>query len=244
MAQSGELMSTLAEIKSYLPWVSFVAGLGGSLHCVGMCGGLVTATCEKSNDVIRYQAGRLLGYLILGAVAGWLGTLLEVRRVHPVLSLLPALSLGVLFIFWGLQNFKGKRAELPVPRLLSALYKGLWNKLVKQNRGLSKAFFTGAISIFLPCGLLYGVVLGTVALQHRHEALFSMFFFWLGTLPSMVIAPKLIQRLIRPLKSRLPKAYALSLMMIGVLTIGMRMVNVHQAESVDLKDPAQKMSCH
>lgn len=240
-----QLISFLSEAKSFFPWVSFVAGLGGSLHCVGMCGGLVTATCEKSHDVFRYQIGRLLGYLTLGALAGVVGSFLNFKNVHPLVSLIPAMFIGLLFIFWGVQSYRGKKAELPAPKFLSRLYTQLWTKLVQKNQNFTKAFFTGLISIFLPCGLLYGVVLGTLALQHTHEALFSMFFFWLGTVPSMVVAPGIIQRLIRPFKARLPKTYAVSLMLIGVMTISMRMVKLHAGhKDAPVQQTEHKMSCH
>ena len=139
---------------SYLPWVSFLAGLGGSLHCVGMCGGLVTATCQKSHDIARYQVGRLMGYLILGFFAGILGNIFTIQEANPKLTLIPGLFLGALFLFWGIQNYRGKKAELPMPKFLSRLYTSLWLRLIQKNQNASKAFFTGLISLFLPCGLL------------------------------------------------------------------------------------------
>ena len=220
-----------------------MAGIGGSLHCVGMCGGLVTASCDKSGDVFRYQIGRLIGYLTLGALAGFLGGYLDFKNIHPALPLIPAFSIGGLLIYWGIQNYRGKRAELPTPKIMGKLYTKLWENLVRKNKNFTKAFFTGLISIFLPCGLLYGVVLSTIALQHSYEALNSMFFFWLGTVPSMVLAPKLIQQIIKPLKSKLPKTYAISLMLIGVLTIGFRISDVYQARQSD-QNHESKMSCH
>jgi sulfite exporter TauE/SafE len=245
LSLSGQVINWLGEVSTYFPWVSFVAGLGGSLHCVGMCGGLVTATCEKSNDVFRYQVGRLLGYLALGAFAGLLANFLDFKSVHPLVSIIPALFIGLLFIFWGFQNYRGKKAELPAPKVFSRIYTKLWLKLVQKNKNFTKAFFTGLISIFLPCGLLYGVVLGTVALQHTHEALFSMFFFWLGTVPSMVVAPGIIQKVIRPFKSKLPKTFALSLMAIGVMTITLRMVKFRELSiKAKLDQTQQEMSCH
>jgi sulfite exporter TauE/SafE len=242
---SAQFINWFGEIRSYLPWISFMAGLGGSLHCVGMCGGLVTASCSGSRDIIRYQTGRLLGYLGLGLLAGFTGGLLDFKRTPSSIQLIPAFFIGALFIFWGYQNYRGKRAELPTPKFMGRFYTQLWTKLVKNNSGLSKSFCTGLISIFLPCGLLYGVVLGAAALQHSHEAFFSMFFFWLGTVPSMVIAPKLIQSLVRPFKARLPKTHAISLILIGLLTIGFRAGKVYQAHA-DSKalQPQHKMSCH
>ena len=234
---SDQLIDGLASFRTYLPWVSFVAGLGGSLHCVGMCGGLVTASCGKSTDIIRYQFGRLLGYLFLGGIAGFFGEFISFKDSSTYYSLLPAIFIGVLFIYWGFKNYQGKKAELPVPRFMGASYQFLWKKLVKSNLSITRAFFTGLISILLPCGLLYGVVLSTVSLEHSYEALFSMFFFWLGTVPSMVVAPSVIQRLIRPLKSKLPRTFALSLMLIGVVTITLRVSkhyeSLHSTQPID-----------
>ena len=241
---SDQLISWLSEAKHFLPWVSFIAGLGGSLHCVGMCGGLVTATCERSHDVFRYQIGRLFGYLLLGGLAGVIGNFLNFKNVHPLVSLVPAFFIGLLFIYWGFQNYQGKNAEMPAPKFLRKLYTNLWHKLVQKNKNFSKAFFTGLISIFLPCGLLYGVVLGTLAFQHVHQTMFSMFFFWLGTVPSMVVAPGLVQHLIRPLKSKLPKTFAISLMLLGVMTITFRMVKRYDFKDTSHSTLDKTHSCH
>jgi uncharacterized protein len=235
----------LYEFKTYLPWVSFIAGVGGSLHCVGMCGGLTTASCEKSSDVFRYQLGRLVGYLMLGTLAGWLGSFLDFRSFPFYFSLVPAFLIGFLFIYWGIQNYHGKKAELPAPRFLRTIYTHLWFKLVHKNQTFSRSFIVGFISILLPCGLLYGVVLGTVALENISMALVSMFFFWLGTVPSMIAAPGIIQKVLRPLKSKLPKTYALTLILIGVMTISSRIIKLHSHQTIaDDQVTKEKNHCH
>lgn len=225
--------------------ISIVAGFGGSLHCVGMCGGLVTASCEKSNEVLKYQIGRLLGYLTLGFFAGILGGFLSLKNLPPFYSVIPALMIGSVFIFMGIKNFRNQKADFPAPKFLKNMYLKLWEKLVKNNRGFSKAFFVGAISILLPCGLLYGVVLGTLALQSSTLGMISMFFFWLGTLPSMLLAPGIVQKILKPLKLRLPKTYAISLVTIGLMTITFRLANFH-SKSVNEASPgnAKIHKCH
>jgi uncharacterized protein len=215
---------------NFLPWVSFVAGIGGSLHCVGMCGGLVTASCDKKTEVFRYQVGRLIGYLILGLFAGFLGSLIKFESASPLVTLIPGIFIGILFLFWGIQNFRGKRAEIPMPAFLGKFYGLLWRKLVYKNFHFTKAFFTGLISIFLPCGLLYGIILGTIALQNPFIAASSMFSFWLGTLPSMIIAPSVIQKILNPIKNQLPKTYAMSLIVIGLMTVSFRVVKYNEAQ--------------
>jgi uncharacterized protein len=240
-----QLINLFSEIKTFLPWVSFIAGLGGSLHCVGMCGGLVTASCERGHDIVRYQLGRLGGYLILGLLAGVVGSLLQFKNTPLYFTLLPALFIGGLFIFWGIQSIQGKRGEIPLPKFYHKLYAKLWGKVSRNSSSSMRSGFTGFISIFLPCGLLYGVALGTVALQNTTDALFSMFFFWLGTTPSMVIAPGIFQRILRPLRSYLPRTYGVSLILIGIITISFRVVKIsHAQQNVESHKDAQKMSCH
>lgn len=210
-----------------------------------MCGGLVTATCEKGQDIFRYQIGRLIGYMGLGLFAGFLGSLLNFENSSPLVSVIPGIVIGFLFLFWGIQSFRGKKAELPMPKFMSKFYTFLWQKLVYKNIGFSKSFFTGLISIFLPCGLLYGVVLGTMALQHPLVALTSMFFFWLGTVPSMVVAPHIFQKVLRPFKNKLPKTYAVSLILIGVMTVSFRVVKFNELKkATSHHGPAREMTCH
>ncbi|MDO9181106.1 MAG: sulfite exporter TauE/SafE family protein [Bacteriovorax sp.] len=233
------LSQNFENLKTVLPWVSFIAGIGGSLHCVGMCGGLVTATCQKNTDIARYQIGRLIGYLVLGFFAGMLGKIFTLQVASPKMTLIPGLILGLLFLFWGIQNYRGKKAELPLPKFLSRVYTIMWMKFVQTNNNFSKAFFTGLLSIFLPCGLLYGIVLGIAAFEHSFHALFAMFFFWLGTLPSMILAPSIIQNFLRPMKSKLPRTYALSLIFIGLATITFRVVRFQEVNAAGINNSSQ-----
>ena len=53
-----------------------VAGASSVPHCVGMCGPLAAAACPKGAGAaapLRYQAGRVVSYAALGAIAGALG---------------------------------------------------------------------------------------------------------------------------------------------------------------------------
>ncbi|MFX0591063.1 sulfite exporter TauE/SafE family protein, partial [Glaesserella parasuis] len=60
----------------------FALGLAGSLHCVQMCGPLVLSLDLQGHPSfvghVRYHAGRVITYTILGALAGWLGTGVQV----------------------------------------------------------------------------------------------------------------------------------------------------------------------
>lgn len=221
---------------------SLTAGLAGSLHCVGMCGGLVTATTKSTTDVVIYQLGRLLGYLILGLMMGGIGSLFKLNTIHPALNYLPSLLIGGLFIVWGLQAFLGKKFHLPLPNFLQKIYQRTWLKIINFESGMFKSFLTGFITLFLPCGLLYGVILTSIALQSPLLSMLSMFFFWIGTLPSMMLAPKIVQNLLAPLRTHKPKVYALSLMLIGLLTIGWRSTKIEKF--IEVKAVEDKPACH
>jgi uncharacterized protein len=67
---------------------AFVVGLLGGVHCVGMCGGIVSLlslgmAAERRASLaaalplqLGYNLGRILGYGVAGALAGGLGALL------------------------------------------------------------------------------------------------------------------------------------------------------------------------
>ena len=249
-------------MSTFVPWISFLAGLGGSLHCIGMCGGLVSASCSQSSDIIRYQFGRLLGYLLLGLLGALIGGLISGINI-PLLSVISSVLIGSMFVLWGLEGLIGQSDKLAFMHRFSSkigavsgkLYGYLWKRLVFKNQNFSKAFFTGAVSIFLPCGLLYGIVLSQAAMVqasgHYYMIVVAMFFFWLGTLPSMVLAPNIFQKIMAPLRSKMPKVFAISLMLIGVSTISWRMLKLndpvaHAGHQKPLPAPAagEKLKCH
>jgi sulfite exporter TauE/SafE len=66
-----------------------------------MCGGLVTACTNNKKGVVLYQLGRLFGYSLLGLFAGTIGNILAVQKGSAILTLLPAITLGMMFILWG-----------------------------------------------------------------------------------------------------------------------------------------------
>lgn len=232
-------------ILSYLPWVSFIAGLTGSLHCIGMCGGLVTYSSDSNKDIWKYQFGRLFAYLLLGLLAGLFGTLVHLEKNNPKLTLIPGLILGILFLYWGIETLIGRKAEIPMPKFLTNVYSKAFSRFVVHNNSQLKSFFTGLLSIFLPCGILYSVVLTVASFETKWWALLSMFFFWLGTLPSMVLAPNVIRNILNPMKSKVPKIYATILIVIGISTIGYRVTKFNELnDPTKVVRPNDQLNCH
>lgn len=78
---SGFDMSSKLNGATY--FVLFVVGLLTSLHCVGMCGGIMlsqsiskenTSKLAAMKPAILYNAGRVVSYTILGGIVGALGS--------------------------------------------------------------------------------------------------------------------------------------------------------------------------
>lgn len=229
-------------IEHVYPLAALIAGLSGSIHCAGMCGGLVTATCQSKGDIFKYQIGRLIGYSLLGLIGGALGFVFNLKSISPYFTLFTGLFLGLMFIFWGLKSFSGKNVEVPLPRFFGKLYSKSYQSLVKKNQhALSKSFFTGLISILLPCGLLYGVIIGAIATQSFYTGAIAMFFFWLGTLPTMVLLPKVFHNIFNPFKNKHPRSYALILIFIGLLTVSSK---VHSHYKMYNSASTQEVMCH
>ena len=66
-----------------LIYMAFVTGLLGTGHCIGMCGGLVSALSLSEAGRqggwffhLLYNLGRISTYTFIGAVVGWLGSAL------------------------------------------------------------------------------------------------------------------------------------------------------------------------
>lgn len=234
-----------AQVINYLPWISFLAGLTGSAHCVSMCGGLVAFSTKTKMDIFRYQIGRLIAYLALGILASSFSSLINLEKGNPKLTLIPGLILGLLFLFWGIETLRGKRAEIPMPKFFTKIYSYLFGRLVTQNNYALRAFFTGLLSIFLPCGILYSIVLTVASFETKSWALFSMLFFWLGTLPAMMLAPHVLKNILNPLRSKVPKIYAIILIIIGIGTITFRIAKFQELKNKTATERLNdQLNCH
>ena len=77
----------------------FLLGLLGSLHCLGMCGGLALSSRRRGpGGFAAYQVARLFGYCCLGAICGGFGS---IGGLWLGGSLVQA-TVGVLLIVYGL----------------------------------------------------------------------------------------------------------------------------------------------
>ena len=212
--------------NTWIPITVLLASLIGSAHCVGMCGGLVLNSVKDRSSWIGYHSGRLIGYLLLGALAGAFGDLIFRQADQKSAWLeystwVAAFLVAVIFLVSGIRTWQGRSVHLPTlpPTTLSKAFK----KAGKQP------CMTGFLTAFLPCGWLHSFILGAIATQNALSGGLFLFAFWLGTLPALGMAPWLVNKFFKE-SNKLTKwnprmtgrIAGVLLIVAGFLSIGMK----------------------
>jgi uncharacterized protein len=166
------------------PAAAFVAGLVTSLHCAGMCGPLACMLAPAKDDradpftvATVYHGSRLIGYTMLGALAGGFGRLPFDLAGGSAVSVLPWVLVGFFLVV-------GFRLEKRLPRLavLTRLQWKLQNALRGRSR-LRVAAVMGAATPILPCGPLYFLIAISAFTGSAVRGAEFMLAFGLGTAP-------------------------------------------------------------
>ncbi|MBF1165182.1 MAG: sulfite exporter TauE/SafE family protein [Dechloromonas agitata] len=179
----------------------FLVGLLGGTHCVGMCGGIVSAMSMGGQAGwglhLAYNAGRILSYAVAGAVAGALGAAslglegqVPVRMVLYFIANLMLVALGLYLI--GLSGALAftERAGQALWRRVQPL-----TRRFLPVRGVAQAFPLGVLWGWLPCGLVYSALASALTAGSAGRGAAMMLAFGLGTLPNLLLAGLLLARL-------------------------------------------------
>jgi sulfite exporter TauE/SafE len=174
--------------------MAFLAGLLGGVHCLGMCGGIVAAMglgggrAPTLATQLGYNLGRIVSYVAAGALAGLLGSAAFLsERLLPVQYGLYLLA-QVMLILVGLY-LAGLNQSV---RWLEHLGAGLWRRIqpvvgrLFPVDGFGKAMLAGGLWGWLPCGLVYSVLVSALATGHPLSGATIMLAFGLGTLPNLL----------------------------------------------------------
>jgi hypothetical protein len=209
------------------------ASLLGSVHCAAMCGGFVclyssTGPTRHTGAASHaaYNAGRLVSYLLLGALAGSVGH--GVDRIGGVAGVgrLAAIIAGALMVVWGgttlLAALGVRMRSRLAPRALQAALTSLLVRFRYESPTVRGAA-TGLLTTLLPCGWLYVFVATAGGTGRVLDAMLIMFVFWLGTLPMMVTIGLGAQRMFGAFQRRLPLAAAGAAVVLGLLSMAGRM---------------------
>ena len=190
------LSAVFVELSIYSGVTAFIAGLVSSVHCVAMCGPLscafLTSGINGGNPHIilsSYHLSKLVGYILVGALAGAFGGSLINLLHNSWLNYLP----WVLVIFFLTIAFRLDR-YYPRPLWLASTYQKISSTGIAVSP-ISKAIFFGFTSPLLPCGPLY-MIMGLALFSG--SALSGAEFaagFGVGTMPLLWLAQSQFFRL-------------------------------------------------
>mgnify|MGYP001603801807 CR=1 FL=1 len=204
-----------------IPSAVLASSFLGSLHCVGMCGGLLAAVCKRPAEIVAYHGGRLISYVSLGSIFGWLGQALHMQQL-PWLNRVSGLVMGSILIAMGWQFRNYGTLHLSLPKRLLGLTNRLSRALLAakpNSQSLLIPISMGLLSAFLPCGWLYSYAVAAAALQNPWHGAGLMAMFWLGGLPALSTSALLVRKLLQPTQTRFPNVIAYGLMALGIWTI-------------------------
>ncbi|MHC4948481.1 MAG: sulfite exporter TauE/SafE family protein [Planctomycetota bacterium] len=205
-----------------------VASLLGSLHCAGMCGGLVCLCVGGAGDRgralphVAYHGGRLVAYTTLGAASGALGGAIDLGG--PVVGVVrpAALAAGAIVILvGGLALVRGGAAGLKCLRLPARLERAFQRGLraAAELPPTRRALIIGLLTALLPCGWLYAFAITAAGTGHALVGAATMATFWVGTVPVLAVLGLGADRLAAPLRRHVPTVTAVAILAIGVATV-------------------------
>ena len=187
----------------------FLIGLLGGTHCVGMCGGIVSALSVNTVRLpgqsawselpthLSYNLGRILSYSLAGAAMGQIGSLgLMLENFLPVQITLYVLA-NLMLVALGLY-LTGVTGALG---FLERLGQKLWRRIQPLTRRFlpvrspAQALPLGMLWGFLPCGMVYSVLTTALLSGSAVRGAGLMLAFGLGTLPNLLLAGLLAKRL-------------------------------------------------
>ena len=185
-------------MQTSLALTALIMGLAGGPHCVAMCGAACAgmghlAGVHQNRALISFQAGRWMGYSLLGGLAalsvqtlGWLTV--ESAALRPVWSMLhvAAVVLGLLLVW---------QAKQPV--WLDQSAQQLWAQIRKRNAqwGQAVPVVVGMLWALMPCGLLYSALMVAALTANALEGALTMACFALGSGVSLGFAPWMLLKL-------------------------------------------------
>ncbi|MEG0842863.1 MAG: sulfite exporter TauE/SafE family protein [Romboutsia sp.] len=190
----------------------FVVGLLSSLHCVGMCGGIMlTQTLDKDNlltnkkssfnTALKYNLGRVISYTLIGA----LGSAFSISmKMQGFIQLFDALFMIIAGLnMFGVRLFKNINLSIPFMK----------KSCDKSNKN---PFILGLLNGFMPCGPLQTMQLYALGTGSFVMGALSMFAFSIATAPLMIGFGYISSRLSKSLSNNIFKYSGVFIIILGL----------------------------
>ena len=213
-----------------------LASLLGSLHCVGMCGGLVglyTAQGADSLSHVReswchlaYNGGRLAIYLLLGLAAGGIGKLIDFTAELGGVRRGAQITAGVLIVLWGLSYLAAASGTVNLSLLgrfpgyyLLKAHLGKAYAAARTAPSVQRALLLGLLTGALPCGWLYLFVTAAASSGSPLNGALIMAAFWLGSVPALLGVGFGVWRISGSVRRYYPVVAGVLMLALGGLTL-------------------------
>ena len=215
-----------------------LTGLLGGAHCAAMCGGIATGFSALSGRggwwrAVQPNLGRVLGYVLAGALVGGIGHgLLDLARMQW-LTLAMRAAVGLVLVVAALRLLGVGRTlgfkAMPGARLWSWL-RPVQRRVLLSADGPGKRIALGMLWGWMPCGLSTTLLAAAWLQASALNGALTMAAFGLGTLPLMLpltwSGARLGQRLLR---GRWRNAAAALVLVAGVVTLASPWLMQHPA---------------
>lgn len=164
--------------------VLFIVGVLTSIHCVGMCGGIMLSQSLSSESKNKFEAiqpallynlGRVVAYTILGGIIGALGSVFSISIIGKAAM---QISAGIFMIMMGF-NMAGfstfRKFQIKLPHVAC-----------KEKNKPGSPFVVGLLNGLMPCGPLQTMQLFALGTGSAVKGALAMFVFSIGTVPLML----------------------------------------------------------
>lgn len=180
-----------------LPLVLVIGLVAGVSTCAAVTGGLVIGLAARFADAhpeatpwrrfrphLVFNAGRLAGYALFGALLGAFG---GVFRLSTVTAALLAAAIGLVMLVLGLKLTRlSPRLDGAMVSLPAALARRLGVTRPVAGYRDATAALSGALTFFLPCGFTQAMQLYAIGTGSAARGAAVMAVFALGTAPSLL----------------------------------------------------------
>jgi uncharacterized protein len=215
--QAGNGPHEAVDLIGFTLFSAFLMGLLGGAHCAGMCGGIVTVlgarhrvipilpagspapaadTAGNLRQPLAYNAGRITSYSIAGALAGGVGS-----AAWFGVNVLPAqqyafAGVNIVMIVMGLVLLAGASRLVRLERIGTLVWRPIAPTAARLLRapGPGGALLAGLAWGWVPCGMVYGVLVAALVSGGPAEGAVLMLAFGLGTLPNLLALGWLVHR--------------------------------------------------
>lgn len=220
-----------AQAGTYSLVAIFLTGLiTGGLTCLAVQGGLLATTIAKQHEeklkntaetsgnalpILTFLGSKLVAYTILGALLGWLGSLVELSLSAQVIMqftvaiFMIGMAMNMLNVHPIFRYF-----VIQPPRFLTRLI-----RKTSKRGDLFAPGLLGAFTVFIPCGTTQAMMALAIASGSPMMGSFILFTFILGTSPLFFILGYFATKLGDTFQTKFTKVAATALVLLALYNI-------------------------